>query len=252
MVAEAARLEIKARREELMGVVFYRNAVRNASSQISLRFSAPMKTLLLISLLTLPAVADDLKPALGKLGTLLLVEKFDGSEMPKGWNANTGTLRVADGKLHAGEKSSDKHIGAFRYRLPVQDCAVQIDFTLGEMRIINLGYDPAEGELKKKGHLFSVTITPKSWSIIEHNDKADPASKTKVLATAKTDFDPKRTYSLLLVCKGNDVVAQVTGKEPLRATSEDFHVKKPGLVFRMGGKDSQEVAFDQVKVWALE
>jgi hypothetical protein len=250
-----------------MGVVFYRNAVRNASSQISLRFSAPMKTLLLISLLTLPAVADDLKPALGKLGTLLLEEKFDGSEMPKGWNANTGTLRVADGKLHAGEKSSDKHIGAFRYRLPVQDCAVQDcavqdcavqdcavqnDFTLGEMRIINLGYDPAEGELKKKGHLFSVTITPKSWSIIEHNDKADPASKTKVLATAKTDFDPKRTYSLLLECKGNDVVAQVTGKEPLRATSEDFHVKKPGLVFRMGGKDSQEVAFDQVKVWALE
>jgi hypothetical protein len=29
-------------------------------------------------------------------------------------------------------------------------------------------------------------------------------------------------------------------------------VKKPGLVFRAGGKDGQEVLVDNVKVWALE
>ncbi len=198
------------------------------------------------------AVAADLSPQLGTLGEKLLEETFTGPNVPKGWAANTGSLRVADGVLLAAEKSSDMHIGAFRFRLPMQDCAIQIDFKLGEMRLINLGFDPAPGELKKNGHLFSVTVAKTGWSIIEHNNKADPASKTKVHAKAETTFDPATTYTLLLECKGDQVVAQISGKEPLKATAPDFHVKKPGLVFRMGGKDGQEVAFDNVKVWALK
>lgn len=197
------------------------------------------------------AAAADLTPQLGTLGDKLHEETFTGSELPQGWVSNTGTLRVSDGMLLAAEKSSDKHIGAFRFRLPVQDCAVQIDFKLGSARIINLGFDPATGELKKKGHLLSVTVAKNGWSIIEHNDKSNPESKTKVHARAETAFDPATTYTLLLECKGDNVVAQITGKEPLKATSPDFHVKKPGLVFRVGGKDGQEVAFDNVKVWAL-
>jgi len=198
------------------------------------------------------ATAADLTPTLGTLGDKLLDETFSGAELPKGWNANTGTLRVKDGVLLAAEKSGDMHIGAFRYRLPVQDCAIQIDFKLGGARVINLGFDPAPGELKKKGHLLSVTINKTGWSIIEHNDKADPASKTKTHAKAATEFDAVTTYTLLLECKGDNVVAQIVGKEPLKATAPDFHVKKPGLVFRMGGPDGQEVAFDNVKVWALK
>lgn len=198
------------------------------------------------------ANAADLTPTLGTLGDKLLEETFSGSEVPKGWNANTGTLRVADGVLLAAEKSSDMHIGAFRYRLPLHDCAIQIDFKLGDARIINLGFDPAPGELKKKGHLLSVTVAKTGWSIVEHNDKANPESKTKTHAKSETAFDPATTYTLLLECKGNNVVAQITGKEPLKATASDFHVKKPGLVFRMGGKDRQEVAFDNVRVWALK
>lgn len=193
-----------------------------------------------------------LSPLLGKAGKVLLQESFAGAEVPKGWNVNTGVLRVQEGALRASEKAADKHIGAFRYRLPVQDCAVALSFKLGEARVLNVGFDPAPGELKKKGHLFSVVITSKNWSLVEHNDKADPNSKTKVLARADTAFEPGVTYTLLLECKGNDIAAQVSGKEPLRASSADFHVKKPGLVFRMGGKDGQEVTLDDVKVWALE
>jgi hypothetical protein len=196
--------------------------------------------------------AADLTPQLGTLGEKLLEETFSGSEVPKGWNANTGSLRIVDGTLRAAEKSSDMHIGAFRYRLPMQDCAVQIDFKLGDARVFNLGFDPAPGELKKKGHLFSVVISKTGWSLIEHNDKANPESKTKTHAKAATEFDPTTNYTLLLECKGDNVVAQIAGKEPLKATAPDFHVKKPGLVFRMGGKDGQEVTFDNVRVWALK
>jgi len=196
--------------------------------------------------------AADLTPTLGTLGEKLLEETFTAPELPKGWSANTGTLRVKNGALLAAEKSSDMHVGAFRYRLAMQDCAVQIDFKLGEARVINLGFDPAPGELKKKGHLLSVVISKTGWSLIEHNDKANPESKAKTHAKAATEFDPATTYTLLLECKGDHVVAQIAGKELLKATAPDFHVKKPGLVFRMGGPDGQEVAFDNVKVWALK
>ena len=47
-------------------------------------------------------------------------------------------------------------------------------------------------------------------------------------------------------------LVRVDGKEPLRAKAKDFHVKKPGLVFRVGGKDGQGVLIDNVKVWELE
>ncbi len=196
--------------------------------------------------------AADLKPVLGTLGKSLLNETFEGAEVPKDWQASTGTQRIEGGRLMAEERASDKHIGAFRHHLPVQDCAVQIDFQLGEARTINLGFDPAPGELKKTGHLFSVTISKGAWTIVEHNDKSNPESKNKKLAEGKTEFDPKQTYTLMLECKGNDVAAQITGKETLRASSPDFHVKKPGLVFRMGGPDGKAAAFDNVKVWELK
>jgi hypothetical protein len=196
--------------------------------------------------------AADLTPHLGAKGKLLLEEKFDGPAVPKGWAANTGTLAIQDGALRASEKAADMHLGAFRYRLPVQDCAVQVDFRFDGGRIFNLGFDPAPGELKKKGHLLSVTVSPAQWTIVEHNDKADPASKTKTHASAKTVFEKGKWYTLLLESKGDTVVAQITGKEPLRATGKDFHVKKPGLVFRMGGKDTDAVTFDNVKVWELK
>ena len=72
------------------------------------------------------------------------------------------------------------------------------------------------------------------------------------LAISDTNFDPATTYTLLLECKGDNVVAQIAGKQPLKATGPDFHVKKPGLVILVGGTDGQEVAFDNVKVWALK
>lgn len=197
-------------------------------------------------------VDDALKPQLGTFGELRLDESFSETKLPEGWTVNTGSLNVRDGSLAASEKASDKHIGAFRYRLPLQDFAIQSDIRLGEARTVNIGFDPSPGELKKKGHLFSLAITKSGWSIIEHNDKADSNSKAKILAKAQTPFDPATTYTILVECKGDQVMAQVSGKEPLKASSADFHVKKPGLVFRVGGKDDQAVIFDNIKVWELK
>lgn len=205
----------------------------------------------LVVLLASPVFAADLDPTLGKKGPLLLEEKFDGPTVPSGWNKNTGKLSVADGALHASQLASDNHIGAFRKLLPLRDCAVQLDFKFNGATMFQLGFDPAPGELKKKGHLFQLAITPESWAITEAPDKADEKSKAVSHARAVTKFEPGKWYTLLLEVKGNDVVVHVEGKPPLRATAKDFHVKKPGLVFRAGGKDGQDVLIDNVKVWEL-
>jgi hypothetical protein len=192
-------------------------------------------------------------PQLGTYGKVLLDEKFESLELPPNWNRNTGALRVEAGALVASERAADKHVGAFRYPLPLQDCAVQVDFRFDAgSKLLNLGFDPAGGELKKQGHLFSVVVTPQSWSLIEHPDKSAPQSKNKVLATAKTTFEAGKWHTLLLENKGDEVIVQVVGKEPLKGTSPDFHVKKPGLVFRMSGPDDEAVRFDNIRVWELK
>lgn len=196
--------------------------------------------------------AAELDPKLGKKGALLLEEKFDGKELPKNWNRNAGKLTVADGVLKASEVAANKHAAAFRRPLPLQDAAIHVKFRFEGAKMFHVGFDPAPGELKKQGHLFSLIITPASMSITEHNDKFDPKSTNRALAKSTATFEKGRWYELLLEVKGDDVLAQVTGMEPLRATSKDFHVKKPGLVFRTGGKDTDEVHLDEVRVWELK
>ena len=76
--------------------------------------------------------------------------------------------------------------------------------------------------------------------------------KLESLDSWRETFKPGQWYSLLIEMKGDEVVATVEGKKPLRATSKDFHVKKPGLEFRVIGPNEQEVHFDNLRVWELK
>jgi len=191
------------------------------------------------------------EPTLGRKGALLLDESFAGGSVPAGWAKNVGAIAVVDGALRANELAKDNHAGAFRKALPLTDAAVQVDLKLDGAASFNLGFDPAPGALKKKGHLFSLIVTPTSWQITEHVDKADPASKNKVHAKAAATFPRDRWVTILLEMKGDTVIVHADGQKPLKATAKDFAVKKPGLVFRVGGKDEKPLWIDNVKVWAL-
>jgi acetyl esterase/lipase len=197
------------------------------------------------------ASATGPEPTLGKKGRLLLEETFDGDALAKGWTGKTGGLSVAGGVLHASMKSADGRLGLFNREQPMQDAAIQIDFKFAGARGINVSCNPSPGELSKHGHLFSIMITPRMWNITEHNDKADPNSSSKALASASGNFEQGKWYTLLVESKGSDVVARIEGKEALRASSKDFRVKKPGIEFRVSGRDGEEVQFDNLRVWEL-
>ena len=194
--------------------------------------------------------AAELEPTLGSKGRLLLEEKFDGDTLPKGWHAKAGGLRVADGVLHASQKREAGSLGLFNCELPMQDAAIQIDFKFdGARGGLNVSVNPSPGELRKKGHLFSVMITPAMWNITEHNDKADRKSRSKALASAPAKFAQGKWHTLLVEFKGTNVIAHVEGREPLRASSQDFSAKKPGIEFRVLGRNGEEISFDNLRVW---
>ncbi len=208
--------------------------------------------LCLFSLQASRAIGADPQPQLGKRGQQLLSEKFEGSELPKGWNRNTGDMQLKDGTLKLSERAADKHIGAFRCALPMKDMLIQLDFQFDGAKMFHLGFDPAPGQLEKKGHLYNVVITPTKWSLVENNDKAKPDSKPKVHAQDKLALEPNKWYTLTLENKGEEIVATISGAGTLRAKASDFKVKKPALVFRAGGEDTASVRIDNLSVYALE
>lgn len=143
-------------------------------------------------------------------------------ELPVQHRGNHRRLRLA----HAGKKDSTVVDGG---------------------KAFHFGFDPARGELKKKGHLFSLIVTPESWKILKHVDKnrreEDP---NETLAEQKSKFDRDTWYTLSVTTWGKYVTARVDGKETLKASHATFGVKKPTLVFRCLGNG---VEIDDIRVW---
>ena len=208
--------------------------------------------MLLAGAATYSASAAEPEPILGTKGRILVEELFATDTLPKGWAVKSGQVRVADGVLRATQTRETGRLCLFNYELPMQDAAIQIDFKFDGARGLNVSCNPSTGELSKKGHLFSVMITGRMWNITEHNDKADRNSQSVALASTSESFDQGKWFTLLLETKGETVVAQVEGRKPLRAASKDFSVKKPGIEFRVAGRDNGDIVFDNLRVWELK
>lgn len=175
-------------------------------------------------------------------------DSFDRTELGDGWKINTGEWKIVDGVLRAREIAAEKHSAAARRTVATQNAVYELKFRfVDEGKGFHFGFDPARGELKKKGHLFSVIVTPASWKILKHVDKnrrkEDP---NETLAVQKREFKSGEWYSLRVTTWGNHVTAQIDGEEKLKASHATFGVKKPTLVFRCLG-DGVEI--DDIHVW---
>ena len=177
----------------------------------------------------------------------LLTDDFNRAELGKDWHVNTGGWKIVDGVLRVKEIKADKHSAAARRAIVTQDAVYELRFRfVDEGKGFHFGFDPAKGELKKKGHLFSVIVTPGGWRIMKHVDKAKPKeAPNEVLATARATFKKGQWYALRVESRGDDVTASIKGVGELKGSHPTFHVKKPTLVFRCLG-DGVEI--DDIRV----
>jgi hypothetical protein len=177
----------------------------------------------------------------------IVADAFDRDELGKKWHINNGEWKIVDGALRIKELKADKHAASGRWLVPSQDAAYSLRFRLSEnCRAFHVGFDPARGELKKKGHLYSVIITPTTWRIMKHVDKSNPKQDpNQVLASAPAAFKAGAWYSLKILGRGDRVTASIEGIGELTASHPTFHVKKPTLVFRCVG---DHVEIDDVTV----
>lgn len=179
---------------------------------------------------------------------LALKDSFDRSELGDGWSFSKGNWRIVDGVLLGSEIAEEKHSAAIRRVVESKNAVYEVRFRFTEKaKAFHLGFDPAPGELDKRGHLFSVIVTPDSWKIQKHLDKnrreEDP---NETLAQAKASFLPGQWHTLRVTTWGNYVTARVEGKDSLRASHPTFAVKKPTLVFRCMGDG---IMLDDIHVW---
>ncbi len=209
--------------------------------------SEKMKSLLL-ALVVVPclSVAQAFEPPANS--TLLLEEDFSGETLPKGWSVQNGTWETKDGVLHGAEIEADHHAAAARRLVETKDAVYELKFRINEgTKGFHFGFDPARGELEKRGHLFSVIVTPTDWRLLKHIDKDKPKEDpNEILAIAEHNFEPGKWHHLRVTTRGTSVTAQIEGIEPLTAEHPTFSVRKPTLVFRVSGTG---VEVDEVRVW---
>lgn len=180
--------------------------------------------------------------------TLVIDDTFDRAELGKGWNPTCGEWKIVDGVLQGREIKEEKHAAANRRVVSTKNAVYELNFRLtGKCKAFHFGFDPARGELDKKGHLFSVIVSPGFWQIMKHVDKnkrqEDP---NEILIKQETKFDTDTWYKLRVTTWGNYVTARIEGKADLKTSHPTFGVKKPSLVFRCVG-DGVEIS--DVKVW---
>ena len=169
---------------------------------------------------------------------------------PAEWKVNVGHWETTAGVLVARELDKEMHAGASRWFVPLRDGTVKLKFQFAGAKGFHVGFDPASGQLAKKGHLYSVVVTPGQAILKKHKDKADEKSKDETLATgSSTRLAEKEWISLELQTVGDRVTARIGDDIKLEVADPSFHVAKPGVVFRVLGGD---LKLDDVQVTVLK
>ena len=178
---------------------------------------------------------------------LAVDDAFDGPITDADWITNAGEWTVDGGVLIGKELDRDHHPAAARRKVETANAAYQLQFKLADdTRLFHVGFDPAKGELDKKGHLFSVVVSSKSITLMRHRDKRpEKKDRNETLSKIETPIASNQWHRLRITTWGKYVTVflndqKLTGEHP------SFAIKKPTVVFRVAGGP---VEIDQLKVW---
>ena len=178
-----------------------------------------------------------------------LIAKFEEAKRPEKWTVNFGHWEPKDGVLVCRQLDKDNHAAASRWQIPLKDAVIKLRLKFDGATGFHLGFDPAPGEIKKEGHLYSLIVTPTQAQLKKHKDKADEASKDQTLATASLNTKAGEWLDIELRTEGEKVSVTIGKTAKLEASDPTFSVAKPTVVFRVIGGDVQ---LDDVQVTVLK
>ena len=175
-------------------------------------------------------------------------DSFDRNELGTVWTANAGSWKISDGVLCGSELTADEHSAVIRRTVETRNAVYDLKFRfVRQGKTFHLGFDPKSEESDKKGHLFSVIMTPTSWKIQKHRDKKRPDDDPDMtIASRSASFLSGQWYSLRITTWGPYVTARIEGVGTLKGSHRSFDVSKPALIFRCAG-DGVEI--DSLKVF---
>ena len=208
----------------------------------------PTRLLALFASLSLCATAladknSSLEPMLHALGSATIAEDF-GDSRSSTFAAAKGQWNVVDGTLVGKELAADKHAAVLNYQKKNRDSAVRFSFKCdGSTSGFHFSLNHA------KGHLFRVIVSDSGLSINLDKDKNDPASKPMVLATAKSEFQQGKWYTILIEMKGDRVAAQTDNGLTVEASHSKLNTDKPNYRFVMRG---DSLTIDDLRIWEVE
>lgn len=173
-------------------------------------------------------------------GKQLLADDFSSPTLNPRWTVGKGKWAVVDGALKGLELADDKHSATVRTNLPHTDAVYQFDFKLApDSKTIHLSLNAA------KGHLARVMIMPGGFQVRKDASKTDPADKGVLLDSCKMAFEVGKTYTMLVECVGNEILARVDDKHFAFGADAKVAQAKANFGFPIAG----EGTIDNVKVW---
>lgn len=181
--------------------------------------------------------ADATAPAKTKPREKTHTADFTAKSRPANWSVNFGHWQPEVNVLVCRQLEKDGHAAASRWRIPLQDGTVKAQVKFAGATGFHLGFDPAPGTLKKKGHLYSLVLTPKQVSLRKHKDKNDKQSREEILATGTYTTPEDGWVDITLSTTGDTVDIAIGQTMKIQAKDPTFGVRKPGVVFRVIGGD---------------
>jgi hypothetical protein len=184
-------------------------------------------------------------------GKLLVAFDFSNAELADEFVVKRGEWTVEDGALSAREIEAEHHAASCHLIQATKDAVFEFRFkSSDDTSKINIGFDPAKGELNKAGHIHAVTISSKSVILSMAGDKKKPKGTTGgKLGCAKVDLKKDTWYQVRVVNKDDECRVSLDGKTLVVGKHPEITVKKPSIIFRAFG---ERVRVDDIRIWEIK
>ena len=159
------------------------------------------------------------------------------SPLPAEWLVKHGTWDIKEGVMTIAELPQNKHAAVLWHQVPLQSGAVDCELMFDGGKVFILGCD---GD----SHIGRVTITPKSFVIMDDSTAVKGKSPGTKLADAKLDLKPGQWYPLHYEWSGNRMAAKI-GDSSIEGSNDNLGKKKSRWWFAVSG---QSVKVRNVKV----